>query len=778
MKRYGIVSLRGLLILLAFSLFPQSVSASIAWDQLSPEGATPFVINTDTDATFIASYNYFFVFNAETKEVFCSGTYVNNSGYWNLNKQEVAPGVVVRCGIPDGVYRLVNHDIERTVWESSYFKVVNNVGYPHEIVVVEECCSSVAFIPGIQASRLYSKDDGDEQLWEPFSNREVEELFMNTSGEGVNQSIYTRDLIDKTNTVPVIQIPIYDRFIKEMNMLVFENTITAWKPLPYDWRKSVIEIVSEGVQYRDTISSMVEEIETLATYSKTRKVTIVAHSNGGLVTKALMMRLESEGKANLVDKIVFVAVPQLGTPDAVKVLLHGMNILFGFVLDNFTSRTLAENLPGAYGLLPMGEYFDKVNDPVIVFDPTVAEVNNMVATYSASINDEQTLVQFLKGVDGREKPSALFINMPNIVNQTLLSEAQQLRQSIDEWEPPEHVDITQIIGWGIPTLNGIKYKGTFPCSRVVIVGPCAPYIEPEPVLTIEGDKTVVYESASSSFGKNLYFNVYDFNLTNKDVDHKNIFEAEPVNDVIKNLIQNTEEMAPFISSIKPEVNEQQERLVVSMHSPAVINVYDNQGNHTGPINLSGSDFYGFEEEIPNSFYLELGEVVYIGFDKEEGSRVEIQGTGTGTFTFVVEEYKGDEIESVASFKNIPVTPNLKAIFEVTNQDSILAIDVDGNGSSDFSLSESADQDPVLFLQILKQTIIVLGFPHDLEKLLLQKIDKAISFTLKEKSEKMIEHIKKFSVQIQNKKWEKQKKITQEEKVILLEMINGLVDNIK
>lgn len=58
-----------------------------------------------------------------------------------------------------------------------------------------------------------------------------------------------------------------------------------------------------------------------------------------------MQKLEAEGKSALIDKVIFVAVPQLGTPDAIKALLHGMNVGFGMVLDAQTARTIAEYMP-------------------------------------------------------------------------------------------------------------------------------------------------------------------------------------------------------------------------------------------------------------------------------------------------------------------------------------------------------------------------------------------------------------------------------------------------
>jgi len=61
-------------------------------------------------------------------------------------------------------------------------------------------------------------------------------------------------------------------------------------------------------------------IESAIRYYKEKTglpVWLMGHSNGGLVTKYLPKVLSDEGKTDLVDKIISVAVPYLGTPAAV-----------------------------------------------------------------------------------------------------------------------------------------------------------------------------------------------------------------------------------------------------------------------------------------------------------------------------------------------------------------------------------------------------------------------------------------------------------------------------
>ena len=140
--------------------------------------------------------------------------------------------------------------------------------------------SSVVFIPGLEASRLYIKGDiYEDQLWEPNRHQDVQDLYLDQNGQSIKPNIYTSDIIDEINYSPIGQSNIYKSFIKMMKGLKTDGTIANWKALPYDWRFDLPEVVANA--------NMLAEIETMAITSNTGKVTIIAHSNGGLVAKEL-----------------------------------------------------------------------------------------------------------------------------------------------------------------------------------------------------------------------------------------------------------------------------------------------------------------------------------------------------------------------------------------------------------------------------------------------------------------------------------------------------------
>ncbi len=63
-----------------------------------------------------------------------------------------------------------------------------------------------------------------------------------------------------------------------------------------------------------------------------------------------------------------------------------------------------------------------------------------------------------------------------------------------------------------------------------------------------------------------------------------------------------------------------------------------------------------KKEIPNSYYLEFGEEKYLGFDSADNYEVALRGTGTGTFTFELDDVSGDTVTRTLVYKDIPVTP--------------------------------------------------------------------------------------------------------------------------
>jgi hypothetical protein len=611
------------------------------------------------------------------------------------------------------------------------------------------CCSNVVFIPGLQASRLYTKGLlSENQLWEPNRNQDVEWLYLDENGKSL-YDVYTRDIIERTNVgAGVLDSNVYKSFADMMDGLVSEKKINAWEALPYDWRMDLNKIVNEPVKLENGKTyNIIDEIIKTASSSQTGKVSIVTHSNGGLVAKTLINELKKRGKESLIDELIMVASPELGTPTAVASLLHGdeQEILKGFLVKKSTARTLGENMMGAYNLLPSEEYFKKVASPVIEFDASVDKFKNYRTIYGDNIDSASELKDFLLGKDGRVEPADTDTTTPNVLKALMLSLAKTNHNVIDNLAIPENIKVTELAGWGVSTIRGIKYIGKEVCVPDRTGCFKVNTFDRKPLYTSEGDQTVVAPSAT--VGSSTYY----LDLRNLKNVHKNILEASSTLDFVKNILLNSSSTLPeYIAKEKPVSTDK--TLELSLHSPVSIDVYDSTGRHTGLINNPNpnSDLQAVEENIPGSRYMEFGEGKYVLLDEGTAYIVKLQGLDVGTFTFEANTLSSGGVTlSSSEFVDIPTSSDMKGEIQVsatsTGSSSVsIKIDVNGDGKNDFTINPNADFDPIIYLQILRKTVETFSASAKTKNEIYKKIDTIIKSLQKNKTKSAIIKIKQFS----------------------------------
>ena len=207
-------------------------------------------------------------------------------------------------------------------------------------------------------------------------------------------------------------------------------------------------------------------------------MTIIAHSNGGLVAKALLKKLQDSNDPLLanVNMLVLVAVPQTGTPHALGAVLHG----YGQALPTDTihpflspevAREFAYSAPMAYHLLPSANYFEStgatVQTPLFTFLAGTA-TGLFRQTYGENIDNPDELHNFLLGLEGRALPLSNDLVNPVVVRANLLSYATEVHQELDDWVPPESIEVHEIAGWGLETVAGITYDTDRKCVERVL----------------------------------------------------------------------------------------------------------------------------------------------------------------------------------------------------------------------------------------------------------------------------------------------------------------------
>ena len=625
--------------------------------------------------------------------------------------------------------------------------------------------SSIAFIPGIQASRLYREQTFENQLWEPNAPLDVDALNMNEDGTSEDSDIYTRDVIDETNLVLpddptglVLSFNVYKNFMTSLDEEVSSRNIAAWKALPYDWRLPFEDVIKGGVEtgngnisYLTPVTDtpyMIQQMESLAANSANGKVSIVTHSMGGLVAKTLLIeleRLKAEEANDLIDhidRLIMVAPPQLGTPKAIASLLHGDEQSlpprkFGIPLDVIVSqeaaRRLGENMVSAYSLLPSSHYFEVVDtdaQPLIEFAPELDRITGMRNLAGQNVSNEAELRQFLTGnLNGwTREQAAADTDVPNVLLSGLLDKAKASHDAIDTWTPPANIDVYQVAGWGADTIRGIRYDDcdTPFCADTINT------LDRELFETQEGDGTVVVASATAMNTKTLYLDLYEYNrkevinpLVNRN--HADIFEAESVRDLISRIVHGTyddDNLPQYLSLVKPEPTDDDKRLRIRGLSPISINVYDIAGNHTGPVPNSNSKF--FEAQIPNSYYYKIGEKTYLGLDTKDQYRIEIDGLALGSFTLAIDEVFNDEVVDSTAFTDIPVTPDTKASLttQTVGTTSSLSLDVEGDGRPDVTVSPSETPNPKASLKALRQVVSTLAIQKGVKNAIIKQIEAA------------------------------------------------------
>ncbi len=573
------------------------------------------------------------------------------------------------------------------------------------------CPSNVLLLPGIKLSRLYAEGahGTEDQLWPPnFFGDDLEDLGLDADGKSI-KTVYTKedDVLSEVGTSDI-----YASFIDQLQELKAAGTLNDYEVFSYDWRKNVEQVVANGSLRKDgELVSVVETLSSLATSSRSGKVTLVAHSNGGLVTKALMLELERQGRTDLIDQVVMVGAPQMGTPLSMLSLLYGYDesVLFGALISRSEARTLAEHMPGAYGLLPSREYFERAQEPLISFDAVHTRYRALADAYGEAIGDISEFGRFFSGEDDhRSKPEADDVEQENVLLSTLLAEARETHERLDHWVPPSGIKVVQLAGWGIDTVSGVKYTEKS-LERCYYSGSSLPSCvdegkyEPiyEPVFTVDGDKVVTAPSAlllpEAENVTRYWVDLYANNRGLKtDRNHKDLFEINSVRDLLSNIITHhaEAELPAYLKTSRPDnFDGAASRIRMSLYSPLDIHLYDADGHHTGPKQETrdGQTITIFEEGIPNSSYFQFGERKYVSFGSGIPIRVELQGYALGSYTLTLESVHpnatGEEIVATTTFAHLPTTETTRVTLDIPAAGlealSPLRADMEGDGTDEY-----------------------------------------------------------------------------------------------
>lgn len=683
--------------------------------------------------------------------------------------------------------------------------VIGNQNNDIDYLTFETGYSNVVFLPGITGSKLSEADPATcqtwncaEEIWFPsvhprnFESRIesiIEKLFLDSNGKSNNKNIFTTEVFDEADlslwATGVETVNFYKTFLSDIATMKEEGKINDWLPIPYDWRLDFDDIIDDGELVGENLyyaresqqQYILNKFHELADSSANGKITIVAHSMGGLLSKKAISKLDDK---SIIENLVLVASPQLGTPKAAVELLHGedKHVLQDWKIDLLINaqkvREIGRNMPSSYALLPFREYFESVKQfhssepddksPAIViafdeasFDEAMNEyllhtslgyeipsgsdleyIHELYTSYGSTVDTYQEFKDYMLSANDFVARNALpkdETRFPFILNPNLFLNAENSHnQTLDNWnfvyEDNQPVDpvtqeqrepefkIIQIAGTGVNTVRGIEYAVKSK-KQTIIASPLSIHtLDHQPLYTFDGDGTVVLPSAVAMEGQNsdssiaydfitnnyvdTYFvNLYDYNdlfALNVDKSHGTIFEVPEVKDLIKNGILHAgfqESDYNYVYSEFPEYAEDEDEYIrLALHSPVSIDIYDEDGNHTGIVydpENPDKEFY-IAEEIPNSYYMQFGEGKYLGIPANAVYSIELQGLDEGTFTFEMTEVLGDEELQTKTYTDIPTNPNMMGVLTLSDLDSATNLQLDNDGDGVFEEELIPDED--------------------------------------------------------------------------------------
>lgn len=197
----------------------------------------------------------------------------------------------------------------------------------------------VVFIPGIMGTRLELKapDGSVEEVWPPtpletkFGYKRIDKL--------MKPAVYPTTLISS-----VLCFQFYSTITNILNNLGFVEGGGAKKLVlfPYDWRQDLFKTA-------DALAAKLDAIQA----EKATKISIVAHSMGGLISRLLLESgsYKSRKWFGKIDQFVALAVPHLGAPLALARVL-GLDATLGVSGADFVKFSASTAYPSGYQLLP------------------------------------------------------------------------------------------------------------------------------------------------------------------------------------------------------------------------------------------------------------------------------------------------------------------------------------------------------------------------------------------------------------------------------------------
>lgn len=371
---------------------------------------------------------------------------------------------------------------------------------------------------------------------------------------------------------------------------------------PYDWRL-------DNRDHFERLDQVMRKAAREDEPQKKRKVVLIAHSMGGVISRAYL--LSNAERCKNVKGFISIATPYFGAP---KVFYGFAN---GYSFGNPTVRSelmkvLIQNLPAAYQLVP--------------WEPFVTEGNRALSldeTYSIryrGFTDAQ--LDILRDAYTETVDTPWFMNPGLVAAAKGFRNAQGGKRSAQGLGVPHHV----IIGTGVKTLASYTLEDAKDAAPGLRLGARGVRLEP---VFLDGDGTVPLWSLEIAGATRTYYVPY---VSKIGSDISSGHGDLPANPAVQDIV------ARILAGKPPPPGEFRrstelidlEGLDVALHSNATLSI-EGSGGRLG-LNAAGA----VEETLPTGtmLFTEGGEYASIGALDRAYTAV-VNGTGTGEFTLDV-----------------------------------------------------------------------------------------------------------------------------------------------
>lgn len=485
----------------------------------------------------------------------------------------------------------------------------------------------VIIIPGIMGSYLLKDDGSDNEVWMNLtkmvlsrSDEYLQDLSMTSNGTSITK-IKSNEIVRKIDTL-VVKRDMFEGIINHFDSegLILDKNIFLF---PYDWRLDIGHISNE----------LERSIDAVKAVTGAKEVDVVAHSMGGLVVKKYLKDHSNDSVGRFID----IATPHLGSSKSFLNLMFG-NTDIG-ILNNETIKSISQNMPSIYQLLPSENYFDSSSADYgyYVLDGTNGNRRLGFSETKQYLRDQ-----------GR--------------NSQLIDRADELHGEIDNLNPVDYgVETYNIVGCSTPTLGKIYVLGQEDGDYDYAIS------------MIDGDGTVPLRSAGAMSANKTYYV--------GEAQHATIPSSSGVKELVTSILRGE---GSFDFTSYPNILETPESCgvpdgrLVSFHSPITLQITDQYGNYAGP-NENGD----IENNIDGLVYEVIEDTKFAYLPDGMNYTVYGESTGSGDFDIRVETIKDGIVATTDLYEDILLSQSTKVQFNVNDSDmEKVYIDSDGNGVSD------------------------------------------------------------------------------------------------